>query len=203
MGSCKQLEKKIGYILIIFIFLSCNRTEEKNTSNIEIYLTKNRIESYQGVKLENVITDSLKIFNMHKRWGEKPIRIDTTNSQLILAGAYEVNQKDLQNKPFIKFDEIISFNKDNGTLTLNKIAINKLSKIKSDSFGQQFVLTINGKPEIIGYFYQSAYSYGSNTYHYPYLQNFKVNKELELYHGLELRSVDIKSEFPNLYKQLN
>ena len=142
-----------------------------------------------------------KIQGLQNRWGKKQIRLDTVKSQLILAGAFKANKTDLENEPFIKADQIISFDKSNGKLTLDSTATLKLSQLKSDSFGRQFVLTLNGTPEMFGYFYPSAFSFGCNTHHYPYLSNSKI-KELELYYGLELRNVEIKSEFPNLYKAI-
>ena len=57
--------------------LSCTQTEKKKTQNIEIYLTKNRIESYQGIELENSNTDTLKIRALQNRWGKNQIRLDT------------------------------------------------------------------------------------------------------------------------------
>jgi|TARA_R110002012_G_scaffold321147_3_gene547790 hypothetical protein len=181
--------------------LSCTQTEKKKTQNIEIYLTKNRIESYQGIELENSNTDTLKIRALQNRWGKNQIRLDTIKSELILAGAFKANKTDLENEPFIKADQIMAFDKSNGKLILDSIATLKLSQLKSDSFGRQFVLTLNGRPEMFGYFYPSAFSFGCNTYHYPYLTNSKI-KELELHYGLELRNVEIKQEFPNLFEAI-
>lgn len=214
--------KKIVFILLsVSLFHNCEmnktRAEQKNTefyyprissfendsilTKIEIYLTKKRIESYQGVKLKNSNTDSIKIEALKNRWGRKSIRLDTTKPELILAGAFKANRIDLESSPFIKSDQI-SIDKINGELTLDSTATIKLSELYSDNFGRQFVLTLNGKPEMFGYFYPSAFSFGCNTFHYLYLRNSKLSK-LELFYGLELREVDIKSEFPNLFMVLN
>lgn len=190
------------FIFLFLILISCNTTEKKETLKIEIYLTKNRIESHHGVELENSNLDSFEILRLQERWGKKQMRLDTLTSELILAGAFKGKKRDLKNEPFINSHEIISFNKNTGQLTLDKVATKKLSDLKFDSFGQQFILTINGEPQISGYFYPAAYSFGSNTYHYQYLSNSEIS-ELELYNGLELRKVDIKKEFPDLYKALD
>lgn len=193
------MKKTFAFIFILLILFSCNQTEKKITPNIEIFLTKNRIQSYQGIKLEYPNFDSITISHHKNRWGQKPIRIDTIKNELILAGAFKSEITDLQSEPFITSDQIISLDKKNGELYLNKIATKKLSELKSDSFGQQFVLTIDGKPEVNGYFLPAAFAFGSNTYHYVYSPNNEISL-LEFFYGLELRYINLETEFPNLFK---
>ena len=196
------MKKKFKYLLILFVSFSCNQAEENNTHNVEIYLTNKRIESYQGVKLEKSKIDSLKIVALQNSFG-KDIRFDTLKSEIIFAGAFTAKKQDLRKKPFIKSNQIKVFNKSNGDLVLDSIAEKSINELNHDSFGNQFVLTIDKKPEIFGYFYPISISSWNHcsTYHYIFPKG-KTNK-YTLYKGHELKSVDIKKEFPDMLKLLS
>lgn len=68
------MEKRISNI-IIFLFLIFVSCEQKKDS-IEIYKTKNRIESYDGIALRDAIKDSVIINQIIESYKEE-IRIDT------------------------------------------------------------------------------------------------------------------------------
>ena len=197
-----MLKKTFGYILLLLILSSCSRVEKKITPKIEIYLTENRIESYQGIKITENNIDTLGLRRLENRFDFNTVRFDTIASELIFAGAFKAKKTDLKKEPFLAEKEIHSFDYSNGTITLSEIGGIKLSKMDFDSNGKQFVLLINDKLELFGYFYPTLYSNWCSTYQYPYIPNQKWT-ELELTFGKNFRAVNLKAEFKDLYNTFN
>ena len=189
---------KLFQILIYTLgVVSCNDTAKNNTPEIAIYLTANRVESNQG----EIAHDSIQKKDKLDRFDFDIVRIERETNDIIFAGAFKASMSDLAAEPFINNEEVISFDKNTGRLILDSIAAKKLSCLELNSYGQQFVLTVDNEPELCGYFYPSIYYY-CHTYHYLYLSSSRID-ELELYFGKELRKVDIKNELPKLYEKLN
>jgi len=173
------------YIFIfLFLFASCKKTnkEQIDLNDIEIYLPKKRIESYEGVYYKDIIKDTVLLKQLKHRLRGEFLRIDTTNfkdidtlkiplNKYIFAGHYSVKNNDLEKTPFITNDEIIGFNLNNSEIVLSNSAAKKLTKFHPMShFGEQFVITVNKKPVLNGYLYNFAFSYYVNTFHIPYIQ---------------------------------
>jgi hypothetical protein len=163
--------KKVFFLLFpfFFIFISCQKNEDK----IEIYLTKEPIEFTEGIHVRDYFTDdfikdknesSIKNIN---RLINKNVRIDTINKEFIYCGDFTATKEQLKEKPFIEDSEIINFNSKNSSFKFSKTVINKFNNLEpyEDRVGIQFVVCINDKPEMFGYFIKGFMSsYYSKNY---------------------------------------
>lgn len=184
-------------MFISLIVFSCKQSGKQVSPKIEIYLTQNRIDSYQGIQVNENHIDSFNLHYLENRFDFKIIRYDTLNSDLIFAGAFKAKESDLQNEPILSNKEIKSFDFSNGTLVLNTLGMKKLSQIGLDGYGRQFVLVINDHIELFGYFYPTIYSTWCSTFHYPYMPNQDWSK-LELKHGKNSENVNLQPILNNL-----
>ena len=161
--------------LIFLIFVSC----EQEKDIIEIYLTKNQIESYDGVPLQVGIKDSVIIKRIIDKFGSD-IRIDTINDKLIYMGHFSSKQNDLEDKPFINDSEIIGLDFENSEIHFTKSVTEKIYNSipnwrKENILGKQYVLCHNKKIILNGYFLGSMSSVASNTYQILY-HNYPEHK---------------------------
>lgn len=196
------MKKKFGYILIILILFSCNQTETKNTPEIEIFLTKKRIKSYQGLEISENKIDSLGYRYLENHFDFNVVRLDTTTNELIFAGEFEAKKTDLRDEPFLDKSRIIEFNPKNGHLIIDSIGAKQITELpRSNNMGHQFVLTVDGEPKLFGYFYNYPFSYYCHTYTYDFLRPVQIT-EFEMTYGREMRKVDLEIENPELYKIL-
>jgi hypothetical protein len=164
--------KKVFFLLFpfFFIFISCQKNEDK----IEIYLTKERIESTDGILIKDFYTEeklqNLPNFSIEriKKLITKNARIDTTKEyrNIIYCGKFIANFEEWEKSPIINNSEIISFNVKESTFEFDKLVIEKLSKIEFDEnyIGKQFAICVNKKPIMFGYFLNSFQSYYSENY---------------------------------------
>lgn len=192
------------FFLLSISFISCD--DKKDI--IEIYLTKNTIESYEGVPLKIAIKDSIIINQIIETYGEE-IRIDTINERLIYMGHFSVEQNDLEEKPFIKDSEILGFNFEESKIHFSKSVTTKIYESipnwrKNNHFGKQFALCHNGKIILNGYLIGSMSSYWSNTYqifyhNYPEQERSNGIKSVEFsfYNSLKFKKSLKKDK--NLY----
>jgi len=164
------MKNKISIVLInlLFLLVAC----EKKKDIIEIYLTKDRIESYDGVPLRTAIKDTTIIRQVLESYKEE-IRIDTINEKPIYMGHFLADQDDLEEKPFINDSEIVGFDFENSEIHFNKSVTEKVYKSipewrKKSHFGKQFALLHNGKIILNGYFINSMSSYWSTTHQIKY-----------------------------------
>ena len=204
--------------LLSILFYSCNSKESKEVEKIqpekkiEIYLTKNRVESDEGIPYHKIVKDTQIISQLKTRRIEKFLRIDTTNlkslefysiptDKLIFAGHFSPKQNDLEKEPFIREDEIIDFNIKESKIILSNSAAKKLTRFfPIGHFGKQFVITVDKTPIINGYFYSYPYSYFVNTNVIEYFPNSKeLFLDKENGHSFDLR-YGIKHIFPDLEK---
>ncbi|RAR47346.1 hypothetical protein [Flavobacterium lacus] len=210
------MRNRILIILFVlsFIFASC----KKKNDSIEIYLTKEKIESYDGVPLRTAIKDTTIIRQVLESYNEE-IRIDTLNNKPIYMGHFVAELSDLEEKPFINDSEILGFDFENSEIHFSKSVTEKIYKSipewrKKSHFGKQFVLCHNGKIILNGYFIGSMSKYHSNTYQIKYHRypehkrndaltsvafsisdslNFEKNnlkKNKELYHAFKNRLIN-------------
>ena len=185
------MKEKIFYILFSLVLVSCNQIQRNENPKIEIYLTKSRIESYQGNPITKSIIDSLNLNKLGDRFDFNIIRLDTLNDDFVFAGEFKAEKSNLKEKPIINNSDIQSFNTNNGKLVLNSAGARKLSKLDYVGYGKQFVLYIDGNPKLNGYFFSPIYSYWCSTYHYPYIPN-EDTKILELAFGKDYEQVNFK-----------
>lgn len=163
--NCKTL---IKIFPLVFFLFCCKKKDDV----IEIYLTKEKIESYDGVPLRKAIKDTLIINQVIENYKEE-IRIDTVNDKPIYMGHFLVDKNDLEEKPFINDSEILGFDFENSEIHFSKLVSKKIYKLipewsKESHFGKQFVLCHNGKIILSGYFIGSISSYWSTTYQIYY-----------------------------------
>lgn len=163
--------KKVLLVIFSFVLLfsSCKKKEDK----IEIYLTKEPIEFTEGIHVREFFTDDFikeknesSISNIN-RLIRKNVRIDTIKKEFIYCGDFKATKEQLEKNPFIENSEIIEFNKTNSAFKFSETVKNKFEKIKSydDKIGVQFVVCVNEKPVMFGYFIKGFMSsYYSENY---------------------------------------
>lgn len=153
---------------IVFLLFSC----KKKNDIIEIYLTKDKIESYDGVPLRTAIKDTTIIRQVLESYKEE-VRIDTLNNKPIYMGHFVADLDDLEEKPFVNDSEVLGFDFENSEIHFSKSVTEKIYKSisewrKTSHFGKQFVLIYNGKIILNGYFINSMSSYWSTTHQIIY-----------------------------------
>ena len=147
---------KITFIVFILTFISCKKEEDK----IEIYLLKDRILSSEGIPL----IESEGFLKTDKNLKSATyLRYDTISRQIIYGGRFEVKTTDLLAEPFIEDEEIIEVNLNKSEFILSQKGKNKINKLKPNmKYGIQFVICVNRKPTLTGYFRSNISSYVLN-----------------------------------------
>jgi hypothetical protein len=166
-------------VFIIFFVYSCQKKD-----NVEIYLLKEVKPNKIGVKYLNddkydtTTYDSIK--NIYYKWGD-----------------FDYEKVDLNEKPFISNSEILSLDTLKGVIKFNRNASQRIIKITSDFHrSKQFVITVNGKPVMNGYFHNIFSSFGTdwNTIRFEDLKNIE-NKELKFYQFNIYKGKGLKNNF--------
>lgn len=157
----------LAFILSV-LCISCTKKEDI----IEIYLTKNSIESYDGVPLRVGIKDSVLVKQVLDFYG-KYARIDTVKDKIIYMGHFKVTKENLEEKPFINDSEILGFDFDRAEMHFSENVTKKIYDAiptwhKNHYFGKQFALCHNGKIILSGYLYPSNSKFHSTTYQIQY-----------------------------------
>lgn len=159
--------KKIIYLIAVLIFFSsCN----KNENQVEFYLLKNRIISTEGIPVQQYA----KLKGLKDFESVKFCSFDTVSKQFIYGGKFIVSQNDFESEPLITDDEVLELNLENSEFILTESARKKISQIKpSMKYGVQFVIAVNKKPCLTGYFRSniSSYIYNWNYIGYDYYNN--------------------------------
>lgn len=194
----------LSIYIISLLTVSC--VEKENTDKkIEIYLTNKRIESYEGIKPEN-LKDTTKFKDLLERFNKIAIKLDTINNDIIFAGAFNANDEDLDVKPLINSNEILMFDFTSSKIIMKESVVKKIKDLDwkmGDDFGRQFVLCINKKPVLNGYFYHPASSYLSNTYQIFIDDYIKNGSEVsyKIYFGKDLNTPNLKEnkEFSKIW----
>lgn len=148
----------LSIYIISLLTVSC--VEKENTDKkIEIYLTNKRIESYEGIKPEN-LKDTTKFKDLLERFNKIAIKLDTINNDIIFAGAFNANDEDLDVKPLINSNEILMFDFTSSKIIMKESVVKKIKDLDwkmGDDFGRQFVLCINKKPVFKWLFLSSSF----------------------------------------------
>lgn len=166
--------KRILAILLL-ICLGCIQEEPK--PKIEIYLLKEKIESYEGVPI--LEADDLK--NRHesiRREGLEESRWDTVTQQLIFAGEFNAKFDQLQKKPLILDSEVYKFHMKKNALIFDSLVNERIRNLKPRRrTGVQFALTVDHKIVLTGYWWSRYSSYYCNTHHIYTVPNYKFPPE--------------------------
>ncbi|AWA31032.1 hypothetical protein HYN48_13595 [Flavobacterium magnum] len=162
--------KNILVILSSFlIFFSCKNAEDK----IEIYLLKERIRSSEGVSLiEYAKKQNLPI--EEEITSQAKANYDTLKKQFIYGGKFDVIDKDISKKPLIEDNEVLGLNLSKSEFLLSTSGEKKIESLKPNmKFGIQFVICVNRKPCLTGYFRSniSSYIYNWNYIGYDYFKH--------------------------------
>ncbi len=186
--------------LIFFILSSCNNENDK----IEIYLTEKQIETKEGIPIEIAFKGNKSAEYTLERYKNKSVRYDTIKKDFVYFGKFKAEKKDLQKKPIIEDAEIIGYDLKNSLIYLSESGMKKISKLhlnEKDNYGRQFVVCINNKPYIFGYFVNELTSFWPNTYEIGFIPNVdrstKNPKEKYDYiftFGKKFRSLDSLNE---------
>jgi len=166
-------------ILLLFIVTSC-----KKRDLVEIYLLKKVKPNKIGVKLssndvfDTTTYDSVK--NTYYKWTD-----------------FNYTQSDLKEFPFISDSEIISLDTLKGEITFNNQASQRIIK-STDGFqrSKQFIITVNKKPVMNGYFHNIYSSFGTdwNTIKFEDLKNIEKS-DLESYNFAIYKGKGLKNAF--------
>jgi hypothetical protein len=116
--NSKTLIKILPFVFLLFY---C----KKKNDIIEIYLTKDKIESYDGVPLRTAIKDTAIIKQVLESYKEE-IRIDTLNNKPIYMGHFLAELDDLEEKPFINDSEIFGFDFNDSRIHFSKSVTEKI-----------------------------------------------------------------------------
>ncbi len=200
--------QKVFLVIFSFILLfsSCKKKEDK----IEIYLTKERIESNDGVSIKDFYTKE-KLQNLPDYSIErinnlinKNARIDTLREHrsIIYCGNFKANFEELEKNPIVNDSEIINFNTKKSAFKFDNSVIDKISKIELDNnnIGKQFAVCVNKKPIMFGYFLNSFQNYYSENYFLDIINTkFKNSHENDkitsfLLYGKDFRPLDTIKE---------
>lgn len=169
----KNLINVICVLAVLIFFSSC----KKNEDQVEFYLLKNRITSSEGIPVQQYA----KMKDIGDIESVKYCSFDTVKRQLIYGGKFTVEQKDIKEEPLITNDEILELNLEKSEFVLSESGRKKISNIKPDmKYGVQFVLLVNKKPCLTGYFRSniSSFIYNWNYIGYNYLTNdFKAKSD--------------------------
>lgn len=197
--------KRVSILSLIFLLVvSCQEKKDK----IEIYLLNKRIVSSEGIPFPEVdgydsISDEAK-----KRFQYSSY--NTIDSSLIYAGKFEVEISDINEKPLVENNEILSFNLKNNTIKISKTGVEKITNLENDAVNSiQFVICVNNKPIMTGYFNSFFSSYIPTSNFISYLPKYKFSKykikeeEFELrknnnFRRVKVEKIDLVKDYPEL-----
>lgn len=162
----KKLKGIIFILLLSIFFNSC----KKNDDVVEFYLLKDRILSTEGIPVQQYA----KLKKIENFESIKYCSFDTVQKQLIYGGKFVVNHNEIRSEPLITNNEILMLDLQKSEIILSESARKKISHIKpSMKYGVQFVILVNKKPCLTGYFRSniSSYIYNWNYIGYDYYNN--------------------------------
>jgi hypothetical protein len=169
----------VKYLLYLLLLL-CFGCKKDDNPKVEIYLLKYMVSSFEGQAV--VDTDIYKALpdSVKKRpdlVALEQSRYSAIDTQFIYGGDYNVKLSDLKMVPFITDDEILSFNLDNNKLSVDSLAANRIYELKRNMIkGVQFVITVDKKPVLNGYFWSLDSSYSCNSYCIYYISTKYINE---------------------------
>ena len=145
-------------ISLLLLFSYCS--DKKNV--VEVYLLNNRIKSYEGKPVEQIL--NLDTLDIDRKLYLQNASLDLKDSCFIHSGKFNVEEKDLNEKPFISNNEILKFNTKTSEIIFSKSAIEKIQNLKPNNIKSiQFTICVDKKPTLNGYFTYSFSSYIPTT----------------------------------------
>ena len=140
--------KRILAILFLLCF-GCKQEEEK--PKIEIYLLKERKQFSNCIPFSATKyyqpQDTIDVGQV------KYAQYDTILEKLIYAGDFVITKEDLQHEPFISDIEIRKMSLKTNELIIDSLAAKRIYNMHpKNSYGDQFAVTVDGKPVFAGYF---------------------------------------------------
>ncbi|PZR23081.1 MAG: hypothetical protein DI539_03930 [Flavobacterium psychrophilum] len=178
----------------------CLGCKKENHPKIEIYLLKNRqicVDCLPYIESGEYYNAEVDVAGLLKRAG-----YDTILKQVVYAGEFKVKASDLEKTPLISDEEITYLNlkSKEDKIVISPLAAKRIYKMyPENSYGNQFAITIDGKPVFTGYFWSYMSRYWCDWYQIcvPHpddnIRNDGKNKELSIYLGIrDGRRHDIK-----------
>lgn len=149
--------KKLNLTLILLIVISITACKKSN-ERIEIYLLKERKLCAEGTPfLKLKMADTL---NQEIRESLKYSSYDEKDSTFIFSGKFIAEKKDLNEKPLIADQDILSLNLKTNEIKFSQSGIIKIRSIKPNfKYSTQFVICVNDEPQLTGYFMNVFSSY--------------------------------------------
>lgn len=197
---------------IIYCVLEKNKANKILEENcIEIYLYEEYVMPEYCVWYKD--TDNYDVSN---RAAEKSI-VDTIENKYLQGKEFELNNK-IDKVLIIKNDEITNYTNENLYLLIKSSKYNELFNWKSKIDLKQFVITVNKKPVLNGYFYNAIKSYhlndeilmydsvGNDTKHKTksrFHKNYRKSKLCKLYLWSlkeNISNFNLKKGYPELYQ---
>lgn len=180
------MKKTNFFFFLLLILVSCSKHE---SIHVEIYVPKNRIPTDEGISIPKNIPAVIR----DKVLDTTIVRLNPKDSSFIFMGEFKSSTNDLPSTPLVTDEDILSYNPKSGKITFSEAASEKISKLKYDFYGTQFVITMNKNPVFNGYFVNGMSSVTSDTYFIEYLNvgSRKRTNEFEIFQGDGLRSVKI------------
>ncbi len=154
----------ILFILSAISFFSCKQTHKQK---IEIYLPKHRIDPINLIPITELKENAERIKNMTDEdiFELSKLKYDTINQREIHAGDFIAKESDLMTDPLVKDSEIINFDFNNNELLISSEGTDRIRNLEPEfSFHNQFVLTIDKKPILTGYFRSTFSSWPVDSY---------------------------------------
>lgn len=135
-----------------------------------------RIPQNEGV-LFKTTSHYKTLDSTYKKWyGER--YVDTIKGEFIYGGKFTATEKDLQRKPFISDEAIISFNPQTNIIAFDSSVVSRIRKLKPImGRGTQFVITVGKEPMITGYFWNTLSSYTCQSYNILTVDPFNLDKK--------------------------
>lgn len=149
---------KLSILLLICVIFSCKKQDKK--SIVEIYTFKERQKIIEGIPYkEFAIKTKLDVSTLND---SDNLMYDTIRKEIIYAGQFDANCKELNSKPLVSDNEILVLDTIANKIKLSADAINKIAALSpSMKDGIQFVICVDKEPVLKGYFWNSFSSYGS------------------------------------------
>jgi hypothetical protein len=165
--------KRVLALIIVILCFGCKQEESK--PKIEIYLLKERKQFTNCIPFRDTEyyqpQDTIDVGQV------KYAQYDTILKKLIYAGDYIVSGEDLQRKPFISDIEMRQMNLKENEFIIDSLAAKRIYNMRpKNSYGNQFAITVDGKPVFAGYFWNPMSRFRCDWYQ---IHAYDLNKELK------------------------
>lgn len=145
--------KIITLLLILITSVGCKKDHH---SKVEIYLLNKRKNFKNCIPVKE--SDWYRERTIDTVLFELTVKAqyDTIKDEVVFAGEFDALKSELNKTPFIKDDEIkyLILNKATDEVVFNAEATKRINELyPENSYGNQFVVTVDGTPVLTGYFW--------------------------------------------------